>query len=262
MAEVLDHSLRDAVALVTGAKGGIGSHMCAALAAQGVHVVGTDLGDEPAETAAELWLRHDVTSPDDWARVVEQIESRYGRLDCLVNNAGVGPVDRIEDTTLEQWRWVQSVNVESILIGLQATLPVLRKSGTLRRGGASVVNVSSTAGLRGVGFMAAYSASKGAVKLLTKSAAREFAALGYPIRVNSLHPGVTGTDMMDSITKRYVEIGAATSAEEAARGWAERTPLGRMGAPAEVAAAVVWLCSPAASFVTGTETVVDGGGSA
>src|SRR6185369_15991086 len=188
MSAVLSQTLSGAIAMVTGARGGIGRAVCAAVDAAGGCVVATGIGNAPKELRADAWLRHDATSPDDWACVVAEVRRKYGRLDCLVNNVGMSMVESVANTSIEQFRRVLSVNVESILLGVQASLPLLRDSGTGRSGGSSVVNVSSVAGLRGEAHNAAYCASKGAVTLFTKAAAREFALLGYPIRVNSIHP--------------------------------------------------------------------------
>jgi NAD(P)-dependent dehydrogenase (short-subunit alcohol dehydrogenase family) len=251
--------LKDAVALVTGAGGGIGEAVCTALRETGARVIATDLISAPDHANAATWLEHDVTSARDWERVIEEIQARFGRLDCLVNNAGISLVAGIADTSIKQWRRVQSVNVESALLGMQAALPLLRESGKTRAGGSSVVNFSSVAGLRGAPFNAAYCASKGAVKLLSKCAALEFAALGYPIRVNSIHPGGVETAMMDSIMARYVEVGFAPSIEAAKAAVNALHPLGRMAQPAEIAAGAVFLCSSQSSFMTGSELVMDGG---
>jgi NAD(P)-dependent dehydrogenase (short-subunit alcohol dehydrogenase family) len=259
MSAVLSRRLENSVALVTGARGGIGRAVCAALADAGARVIGTDIGEAPQDLAVDAWMHHDVTSPDAWASVIDEIRRRFGRLDCLINNAGICPVDRIADTTLEQWRRVMSVNVESILLSLQASLPLLQESGKDRTGGSSVVNFSSAAGLRGVAMHAAYCATKGAVTLLTKSAAKEFAALRYPIRVNSVHPTGVETGMMESIFARYVEVGLYPSIDAAKATVHERHPMGRMSRPEEIAGGVVFLCSPAASYMTGTEFIIDGG---
>lgn len=252
-------SLDGAIALVTGASGGIGQAICNAFSAAGARVAATSKSEQPAELMADIWLQHDVTSPDDWMRVVDRLRQRFGRLDCVVNNAGICLVEPIMDTSLGQWRSVLSVNVESILLGLQASAPLLRASGRDRVGGSSVVNVSSVAGLHGVAYASAYCASKGAVTLLTKSAAKEFAALGYPIRVNSIHPGDIETQMMDAILMRRVETGVATSVEAQREAFRKQIPMGRMGNPEDIAGGVVFLCSTAARFMTGAELVIDGG---
>jgi len=262
MSVVPSQRLDGAVALVTGANGGIGRAICAALRDSGARLVATDLTDAPRDLTVDLWLRHDVTSPGDWKGVIADVCTRFGRLDCLINNAGVSMVQSIADTSVEQWRRVLNVNVESILLGLQASLAALRQSGSERTGGSSIVNVSSTASVRGIPFHSAYCASKGAVTLLTKSAAKEFAMLGYPIRVNSVHPGTVETPMMETILHRYVETGMLSSVDQARTFFNARNPLGRMARPEEIAGSVIYLCSPAASFVTGSELFVDGAGTA
>jgi len=244
------------IVLVTGAGGGIGGATVTALRAAGATVIATDLR---APDGGDINLAHDVTSETDWARIAGEIESRFGTLDGLVNNAGIAIVARIEDETLESWRRLQAVNVESMLLSLQATLPLLKKSGETRAGGASVVNISSVGGIGGAPLMASYCTSKGAVRLFSKSAAIEFAMLKYNIRVNSVHPGGIETAMMDDIVARYVELGAAPDAETARAGLDAQHPLGRWGRPEEIASGIVYLCSSAASFMTGSELVIDGG---
>ena len=241
------------IVLLTGAGGGIGRAIAAALREAGATVVATDL--RPGGNV----LAHDVTSAADWARVAGEIRARYGKLSCLVNNAGYALTASIEETTLEAWRRVQAINVESILLGLHATVPLLREGAKGRRGGASVINLSSVGGLRGAPYNAAYCASKAAVLLLSKSAATEYALLKYDIRVNSVHPGGVDTDMMLQIMQRYADLGIAPSAEMVRAGTETRHPLGRLALPEEMAGGVVYLCSPAASFVTGSELVIDGG---
>lgn len=245
--------LQGAVALVTGAGGGIGRATVEAMRAAGAEVMATDL--RPSDDV----IAHDVTSEADWARIADEIRRRHGRLDCLVNNAGFSVVAELEIQPLSEWRKVQAVNVESIVIGLQKTLPLLREGAKMRDGGASVVNLSSVGGLRGAAFNAAYCASKAAVTLLTKAAAIEFGALKHGVRVNSVHPGGIGTEMMEAIMQRYVELGAAPDWEAAQAGVVAMHPIGRMGRPEEIAGGIVFLCSPAASFMTGSELVIDGG---
>lgn len=254
-------ALDGAVALVTGASRGIGRAICAALTSAGAVVVGSGRR-EPLETLqVDTWSKLDVTSADDWARVLNDIELRYGRLDCVVLNAGVQAVEGITSISVQQLRDVFRVNVESVLLGLQASLPLLRKCGNHRIGGSSVVTISSVAGIRGVPLNAAYCASKGAATLLSKSAAKEFALLGYPIRVNTVHPGRTKTDMITDILSKYSEIGSSAAVEAKIAKLALEAPMlmNRMALPEEIANAVVYLCSSAASYVTGAELVVDGG---
>ena len=251
--------LDDTVALVTGAAGGIGRAVCAALQDSGATVIATDLADLRELAGSSVYMRHDVTSEADWARIAAALERDYGRLDALVNVAAIAPVQSIEKMTLDEWRKTQTVNVESIFIGTRAMLPLLRTSGKTRKGGASIVNFSSVGGQRGAAFTAAYCTSKGAVKLFSKSAAIEFGALRYNIRVNSVHPGGIHTGMMHTIMDRYVALGAVESRAVAEAGVVGAHPLGRMGQPEEIGGGVVYLCSSAASFVTGSELVIDGG---
>lgn len=250
--------LDDKVILVTGASGGIGREICAALKSAKALVVAADLAAS-ADVPCASYHQLDVCNTEQWARAAAFVESEYGRLDGLVNNAGISLVGSIEGTAIEEWRRIQAVNVESIVIGLQAMLPQLKTAGASNKSGASVVNLSSIGGLRGAAFNSAYCASKAAVKNFSKSAAHEFAAMGYNIRVNSVHPGGVDTPMLSSIIQSYVDAGIAPSYDEAAAGIKARHVLGRLGTPDEIAGGVVYLCSDAASFVTGSELVIDGG---
>ena len=263
MVSVTDE-LSGTVALVTGANGGIGRATCAAMAAAGAIVYASDIAAPVDIAGVEVahCLVHDVTAEEDWQRVASTIEHRHGRLDALVNNAGIAVTDSIVDTTLEVWRRVQAVNVESILLALRACGPLLRLGGAARPGGASVVNLSSIAGLRGAAFHTAYCTSKGAVRLFTKAAAAEYGALGWPIRVNSVHPGSIDTPMMHAIIERHAELGGGVSEVEVQTSVESRHLLGRLGRVDEIAAGVVFLCSHHASFMTGSEMVIDGGFSA
>ncbi len=251
--------LHDTIALVTGAAGGIGRAVCAALSEAGATVIATDLAAEASIQGAVRYHQHNVASPADWARIAAQIETAHGRLDALVNAAAICEVKSIEETTLEDWRRLQSINVDSMLIGTQAMLPLLKQSGRTRKGGASIVNFSSVGGQRGAAFTAAYCTSKGAVRLFTKSAAIEFGVLKYNIRVNSVHPGGIHTPMMHAIIDRYVQLGGVPSRQAAEAGVIAAHPIGRLGYPEEIGGGVVYLCSSEASFVTGSEFVIDGG---
>lgn len=252
MTGVLDGS----VALVTGAGGGIGAATVAAMRAAGAEVIATDLRP-PA--GGDLNLAQDVTDEAGWKTLAATIGERWGRLDCLVNNAGIATISTIADNSLSEWRRQMAVNVDAMLLSHQAMLPLLRKSGESRPGGASVVNLSSVGGLAGAAFMSAYCTSKGAVRLFSKSAALEFAVLKYNIRVNSVHPGGIQTSMMEQIVEAYVTLGAAPDYETARRGIDAQHALGRWGQPDEIAGGIVFLCSAAASFMTGSELVIDGG---
>jgi NAD(P)-dependent dehydrogenase (short-subunit alcohol dehydrogenase family) len=252
-------ALPNVVALVTGAAGGIGRELCKALKAAGATVVGTDLAENVSDIEADYYLQHDVTDPAAWKRVSDFISETYGRLDALVNNAGYSIVVKFEDSPLSEFHRVQQVNVDSIVIGVQTMLPLLKEGGKARKSGAAIVNFSSVGGQRGAAFNAAYCTSKAAVLMLSKCLGAEFAALGYNIRVNSVHPGGIDTAMLNSIIDRYVALGAVPSREAAVDGIRINHPIGRMGRPEELGGGVVYLCSEAASFVTCSELVIDGG---
>lgn len=252
-------SLPGAIVLITGANGGIGRELCKSVKAAEAIVIATDLNADGAGIDCDLYLQHDVTSEADWKRVAGEIGNRYGRLDGLVNNAGISIVTKIEDSPLSEWHKVNAVNVDSVVIGVQTCLDLLKSGGQARKGGASIVNFSSVGGLRGAAFNAAYCTSKAAVKMLSKCMGAEFAALGYNIRCNSVHPGGIDTDMLRSIIDRYVELGAVPSAAVAEEGIRLNHPIGRMGRPNELGGGVVYLLSEDASFVTCAEFLIDGG---
>ncbi|MFT4054115.1 MAG: SDR family oxidoreductase [Novosphingobium sp.] len=249
--------LDGAVALVTGANGDIGAEVCDLLEARGATVVRSDLR-APPEAAGEF-LTLDVTSEASWVDALAAINSRHGALDILVNNAGIAPMERIDAMALEDWRRCQQVNVEGVFLGLKLASPLLARSGGRRPGGASVVNLCSGASDRPAAFSAAYCVSKAAARMLTRAAAVEFAALKMPIRVNSVHPGVVESAMMDDILATYSRILGGTPVETLRAGVASGNPMGRFVEPAEVAEAVAFLASSAARYVHGDAIHVDGG---
>lgn len=252
-------ALPDVVSVVTGAAGGIGREIVKAMKAAGAQVIATDLSENAAIEGADHYLKHDVTSEPDWRSVEVLVRREYGRLDVLVNNAGFSIVTRFEDTPLSEFHKVNAINVDSAIIGTQMMLDLLKEGGKARRGGASIINMSSIGGLRGAPFNAAYCTSKAAIKMLTKCVGAEFAALKYNIRVNSVHPGGIDTAMMNSILDRYVELGAAPSRDASLKALHAKHPIGRMGRPDEMAGGVVFLASDASSFMTCDELVMDGG---
>lgn len=251
--------LQDMVAVVTGAHGGIGRATVSAMAAAGARVIATDLQAESELADCERYLPLDVTSAEGWAELAAVLERDFGHVDALVHNAGLSVVTKFEETPLAEFHRVNAVNVDSVILGTQALLPLLIAGGKGRKGGASVVNVSSVGGLRGAPFNAAYCTSKAAVAMLSKCLGAEFAALGHPVRVNSVHPGGVDTGMLASIFQRYVDLGFMPDVETAIAGTAARHPIGRMGRPEEIASGIVFLCSDAASFMTCDELVIDGG---
>jgi NAD(P)-dependent dehydrogenase (short-subunit alcohol dehydrogenase family) len=202
---------------------------------------------EIAELGGEaVYVHLDVTREEDWQSAVQAAVSAFGKLDVLVNNAGIWRRGRVEDTTVEDWDAVQNVNSKGVFLGAKAAIPEMRKAG-----GGSVINISSTAGLVGGPRSTAYTASKGAVRLFTKATAIQYAGEG--IRSNSIHPGPIDTEMIQQVWQ-----GEDNSREESIA----RTPLGRVGTVDDIAYGALFLASDESSFMTGSELVIDGGSTA
>jgi NAD(P)-dependent dehydrogenase (short-subunit alcohol dehydrogenase family) len=251
------------VALVTGGASGIGAAVAELLAGEGASVAVTDIdelrgpelvaGIENAGHEA-IFLHQDVTSETRWVDVVAEIEKRYGRLDILVSNAGIGTsVLSIVDMSLEDWRRQTAINLDGVFLSVKHCLPLMRKSG-----GGSIILMSSLAGLRGAQTLAGYSATKGGVRLFAKSIAMECASIGDGIRVNSVHPGIIDTPIWGKLPTEAQgsRQNAPIDPEERAK---LATPLGRAGQASEIASGVLYLASDASRYVTGTELVIDGG---
>ncbi|WP_338068095.1 SDR family NAD(P)-dependent oxidoreductase [Croceicoccus ponticola] len=256
------------VALVTGGLRGIGLAAAQGLAAKGAKVWICDLkGDGDAEVADALsgigngaaYLKLDVTDEQSWIDAMAKIEASDGRLDVLVNNAGIDGTGRIHEMSLELWRKVQAVNSDGAFLGTKHAYAMMEKSGKDRKGGSSIVNISSIMGFVAFPESSAYCASKGAIRLFTKAAALEFATYGAPIRVNSVHPGFVQTPLLDEGFERMVQRGVAEKAEDLKQQVAASTPVNRLADVEEIANAVVFLASEEASYMTGSEVVVDGG---
>jgi 3(or 17)beta-hydroxysteroid dehydrogenase len=246
------------IAIVTGAASGIGFATAELLAGEGGIVVLTDqdaaLGSAAAqkiqaEGGRARFLRHDVSSESAWEAVVADTLQEHGQLDVLVNNAGIAfPNGSVEDQSLEQWRRVMTVNADGVFLGTKHAMIAMRRSGA-----GSIVNVSSIMGIVGSPGTAAYTASKGAVRTFTKSAALHGAKIGRGIRVNSVHPGYVMTPLLEENLRRRGSVAAETEAVQA------RTPLGHLGEPRDIAYGILYLASDEARFVTGSELVIDGG---
>jgi NAD(P)-dependent dehydrogenase (short-subunit alcohol dehydrogenase family) len=250
--------LEGRVALVTGASRGIGAATARALAAAGAKVVVTDVSDT-SDLARELGgiaRRQDVTDEADWVETVAFVKREAGGLDILVNNAGVFTLGPISQVSLEEWRRVHSVNVEGVFLGCKHAIPALAERASQWHCGAAIVNLSSVAGLVGSAGASCYCASKGAVRLLTKSLALELAPA--KIRVNSVHPGVIDTHMGGEVVHGFAALSGAGDNEARARVDGMH-PLGHMGKVADIAEAVAFLASDKAAFMTGSEMVIDGG---
>jgi NAD(P)-dependent dehydrogenase (short-subunit alcohol dehydrogenase family) len=242
-------------AVVTGAASanGIGFATARALAREGAGVLLTDLDERAVSARAEELsalglqaraMRHDVTSEREWKSIVAAAESAFGPVDVLVNNAGIVILHTLDVLTPEEWQTQIDVNLKSVYLGCRVVLERMR--GSQRAG--SIVNISSVAGLVGMARCAGYAASKGGVRLLTKSIAMETAGEG--IRVNSVHPGVIQTDIQ--------KVAMADGGEQSRRIHAT-IPMRRMGRPEDVAAVVLFLAADESSYITGAEFVVDGG---
>ncbi len=239
--------------LITGAASGIGRATAAVLAGEGAAVALADIDEAGGSEAAQaidnaVFHRLDVTDEADWARVTDAVVEHFGRLDGLVNGAGIVLAASIEETTLEDWRGVMAVNLDGTFLGCKHVMGAMRASG-----GGSIVNLSSVSGIVGGHNLAAYNASKGGVRLLTKSVALHCAREGYGIRCNSVHPAFVETPMVERL------VAASADADRARRSMARQVPLGRIAAPEEVALMIAYLISDDSAFVTGAEMVIDGG---
>lgn len=240
------HDLTGKTIVITGAARGLGAEAARQAVAAGANVVLTDVLDAEGEkTAAELggrarFAHHDVTSEEDWQRVVEFAVAEFGGVHGLVNNAGISTGQFLESESVENFRKVLDINLTGVFIGMKSVIPAMKESG-----GGSIVNISSAAGLMGLALTAGYGASKWGVRGLTKIGAVELGTAR--IRVNSVHPGMTHTPMT-------AQLGI-----EKGEGKYPNTPMGRVGEPHEIAGAMVFLLSDAASYVTGAELAVDGG---
>jgi NAD(P)-dependent dehydrogenase (short-subunit alcohol dehydrogenase family) len=252
------------VALVTGGASGIGAACSELLAREGASVVVTDVDElrGPEVVAAikkvgneAVFLHQDVTSEPRWIEVVAETMKRYGRLDVLVSNAGIGiGVPSITQMSLEDWRRQTAINLDGVFLSVKHCLPAMRKTP-----GGSVIMMSSLAGLRGSANLAGYCATKGGVRLFAKAIAMECAMFNDGIRVNSVHPGIIDTPIWGKIPAGAVAPGQnapSIDPEERARLF---TPLARAGHAMDIAKGVLYLASDASSYVTGTELVIDGG---
>jgi 3(or 17)beta-hydroxysteroid dehydrogenase len=234
-------------ALVTGGASGIGRATAVRLADAGFRVIVTDVDPAGRQVVADIagavFVEHDVTDESSWERAIATVLDVHGRLDVVVNNAGIPYVRAVTDTTLADWRALMAVNLDGVFLGTKHGVRAMRRHGD----GGSIVNVSSAAGLVGSPLSSAYCASKGAVRLFSKAVALECAS--EAIRVNSVHPGAVRTPIWAKVgisPELQVAVGAAS-------------PLGRMAEPEEVADAIVYLASDASRYVTGSELVIDGG---
>ena len=251
------------VALVTGGASGIGEACCLTLAREGAAVVVTDVDTARGMSVVEaittnggkaIFLKQDVTSEARWSEVVAEIEKTFGRLDILVSNAGIGIMAPILEMTLADWQRQNAINLDGVFLSVKYCVPLMRRAGN----GGSIIMMSSIAGLRGSVGLAGYSATKGGVRLFSKSVALECAFAQDGIRVNSVHPGVIDTPIWGKIP-----TGAQGAHNNSAINPRERSlwmiPIGELGTAQDIADGVLYLASDMSKHVTGSELVIDGG---
>ncbi len=247
--------LEGKVALISGGSRGQGAVEAKLFAQEGARVVLGDILDEEGKRVEReitdmgceaVYVHLDVTSEEDWAKAIATTETKFGKLDVLVNNAGVSIGKRgIEDTTVDHWDHIMEVNVKGVFLGTKCAIPAMRRAG-----GGSIINISSTAGIVAIGRSAAYNATKGAVRVFSKATAIQHAK--DRIRCNSVHPGPIDTPFLQELMDNPVLLQERL----------KKVPLGRIGTPEDVAYGVLYLASDESSYVTGSELVIDGGSTA
>lgn len=246
--------LENKVAIITGAAGGMGKADALLFAKEGAKIVLTDIQEDKIKQVAEeivqsggeaIGLAHNVTSEEDWKRVVDQAVATFGKVDILVNNAGISSATPFLETDVELWNKVMNINLTSVFLGQKEVIPHM-----IQQGGGSIVNISSIAGLTGGSGTGPYTASKGAVRMLTKATAVDYAK--HNIRANSVHPGFIRTPMTTDMMN-----------DEKMKAWfLSMSPLPRLGEAEDIAKGVLFLASDESSYITGIELPIDGGYSA
>lgn len=238
--------LDDKVAIITGAAKGIGLASAQRFIEEGAKVVMTDIDDANGQAEAEklgdsaFYIHHDVAKEDEWLHVFAQTRKKFGRVDVVMNNAGIATFEDIEQTTMESWHHLLSINLDGMMLGMKYGIENMKDHG------GSIISLSSIEGLIGDPDLFAYNASKGAVRIMSKSAALDCARKGYNIRINTIHPGYIHTPMIDSHPEMLDHL-------------VSLHPVKRLGEAVEVANMAVFLASDESSFSTGSEFVCDGG---
>jgi 3alpha(or 20beta)-hydroxysteroid dehydrogenase len=259
-------NLQGKVAAVTGAASGIGAEVARTLARAGAHVV---LGDIQVERGQEVsrqinaeggtskFVAHNTANESEWIRFINTALDEFAGLDILVNNAGIEQTCFFENIEQKDIEALLAVNVTGVLIGHKHAVRAMKPGGRAGKGG-SIINLSSVAGLIGTPGLGVYSASKGAVRLLTKAAAVEFGRLGYGIRVNSIHPGLVETDMGTKLLDDFVQLGMFKDSADAKTQMTAAYPLGITGLPSDIANIALFLASDLSRWISGAEMVADG----
>ena len=248
------------VAMVTGGASGIGRATSLLFAANGAAVAVADRDVEGGSETVQMiendggqaaFAALDVTEEESWEAAIAGVIDRFGGVDVLVNGAGIEEVKTIADSSLADFRRINSVNLDGVFLGVKYGMAAMRE-----RGGGSIINISSIAGLRGYMRQASYCASKGGVRLLTKAAAMEAAHYGYNVRVNSVHPGTIMTPMVEGMVSYDDD---EERRQKRLAGLEAMHPMGHLGEPRDIADAILFLASDNSKFMTGSEVVVDGG---
>lgn len=255
------------IVCITGGANGIGRGAAENFAREGAHVVITDMDTEKGDALAKVisenggaasFIEHDVTSEEQWISVMATISKAHGRLDVLINNAGIGTTGLIHDMDYAAWRKMMAVNVDGVFLGTKHALPLMRRNGK-----GNIINVSSIAGIRSTPNFSGYCATKAAVKSFTKTTALECAHAKDGIRVNSIHPGIIDTAIWDTLMENMDAAPKEVPRGDVLTGMtADAVPMGRTGTIQEVVNGMLWLASDASSYMTGAELVLDGGSTA
>ncbi len=260
-------SLNGRTAVVTGAASGVGEAVAVRLARSGAKVVALDLDSEKLEAVTQRIrddggmasaYRLDVSDEREWETFDPWLRATHGGLHVFVGNAGIFDVRKVEDTTLEQWTRLVRVNLDGIFLGTRTAVRIMKDTPVVEGTTHSIVNISSVGGIIGAPYGSAYHATKGGIRLFTKSVALECGLLKYPIRANTVHPGPTETPMGGQLLRDRAALTGSAETDVHAD-LLRLVPLGRLGQPDDIAGAVAFLSGPEAGFMTGSEMIVDGG---
>tara|TARA_Y100001947_G_scaffold158471_1_gene171729 strand:+ start:1693 stop:2487 length:795 start_codon:yes stop_codon:yes gene_type:complete len=252
------------VVCITGAAKGIGRQAALSFADEGAIIVATDIESDAGKAlVAEIkgsggkasFIEHDVTSEDAWIDVIAAVRSNHGKLDVLINNAGIGMTGLVHEMDLDLWRKMMAVNVDGVFLGVKHALPLMREAGS-----GNIINVSSVAGIRSTANFSCYCATKAAVKSFTKSVALECAEAKDGIRVNSIHPGIISTAIWDTLIGTEESTSSNMPRDATLAGMTgEAVPFGRTGTIQEIVNGMLFLASDESSYMHGAELVLDGG---